>query len=156
MKSRAWAIVALVVAVSAAATGTSSADSSAILADTVQIQVTGRHTGPQPSPGRHRIAHGRFALSGALSDRGIFEDYRHAIALAFVCCSARRGRSRSRSSVRVRTGESRKGRSRTPGFAAAEEARAAFARSLRDHDDRKGLAVGACRLACASGRTSRF
>ena len=78
MKNRAWAIAALVVAVSAAATGTSSADSGAVMEGKVQIHVTGSHTGPQPSPGQHRIAHGRFALSGALSDRGIFEDYRHA------------------------------------------------------------------------------
>jgi hypothetical protein len=62
-------------------TGTVSSDApgasgSALLEGTVQIHVTGIHTGPQPS--RHqptRIAHGRFTLSGALSDRGTFEDY---------------------------------------------------------------------------------
>jgi hypothetical protein len=62
-------------------TGTVSSDArgtsgSALLERRVQIHVTGIHTGPQPS--RHqptRIAHGRFALSGALSDRGTFEDY---------------------------------------------------------------------------------
>jgi hypothetical protein len=62
-------------------TGTVSSDApgasaSALVEGGVQIHVTGIHTGPQPS--RHqsmRIAHGRFTLSGALSDRGTFEDY---------------------------------------------------------------------------------
>jgi hypothetical protein len=83
MKTMIWTIVAGLfcavaaqVSVTAAAPGTTGAGLSAALEGKVQIHVTGRHTGPQLS--RHqpmRIAHGRFALSGALSDRGTFEDY---------------------------------------------------------------------------------
>jgi hypothetical protein len=84
MKTGIWTIVAglfsavaVQVTVTAAALGTTGAGLSAALEGKVQIHVTGRHTGPQPSryqPMRIRIAHGRFTLSGALSDRGTFED----------------------------------------------------------------------------------
>jgi hypothetical protein len=83
MKTGIWTIVAGLfcvvaahVSVTAAAPGTIGAGSSSVLEGRVQIYVTGRHTGPRPC--RHSamcIAHGRFTLSGALFDRGTFEDY---------------------------------------------------------------------------------
>jgi hypothetical protein len=116
-----WILAAQMVGSSAAAPGTTGAGSSATLEGRVQIHVTGRHTGPELS--RHqptRIAHGRFTLFGALSDRETSTTTCVSMSVAFASCSARGERSRSHSSARVRPGESSRGRARTPGFEDAE------------------------------------
>ena len=69
--------LAVEVGLSTAAPGTFNADASGAREGRVRIDIVGRYTGPQPGAFESRIAHGRFTLSGALSDRGIFEDYRH-------------------------------------------------------------------------------
>ena len=81
MTNRFWVIAAALFVSLAAQIGLPAASAGSTASGAVQgkvrIHIVGRYTGPQPGSFESRIARGRFTLSGALSDRGTFEDSGH-------------------------------------------------------------------------------